>query len=311
MIIDAKSTVSELYECLIERFVVWAESDSNVRFAVVLGSRSRTDHPADEWADLDIMMVTTNPQFYVGTSEWVAEMGTPIATFIEETSGGDEQERRVLYEGMLDVDYAIFPARKIKQLLRIDTESQIPRETALELSNAVGRGVRVLLDKDGLKEKLETVISHIKKPTPPLPCQKEFLQVVNDFLYHCVWTVKHIKRGELWWALTCLDCRLATLQLRMTEWQARATHGKDYDTWFRGRFLENWADPKVIAGLKNAYGHYDRNDASKALTGSLKLFRQTATTAAKKLTLQYPTEADKKITRWIEIQLSLDSEPEL
>jgi aminoglycoside 6-adenylyltransferase len=93
----------------------------------------------------------------------------------------------------------------------------------------------------------------------------------------------------------------------MTEWQARATHGKDYDTWFRGRFLEKWANPEVTTGLKNAYGHYDKNDVSTALMGSLNLFRQTATTTAEKLNLQYPTEADKKITVWIASQLKPDS----
>jgi aminoglycoside 6-adenylyltransferase len=298
---------SDSYEELIQKFISWANAQPDVRMAVVLGSRARTDHPADEWADLDILMVTINPKHYVDTSEWTAEMGKPIATFIEETSGADEQERRVLYGGMLDVDYAVFPASKVERLLKAEVNTQMPAETVLELANAFGRGMRIILDKDGLSDKLKGIISGIKQPRPQLPTQQEFLQVVNDFLYHCVWTVKHIMRGELWWALTCLNCRLASLQLRMTEWQARATHGKDYDTWFRGRFLEKWANPEVTTGLKNAYGHYDKNDVSTALMGSLNLFRQTATTTAEKLNLQYPTEADKKITVWIASQLKPDS----
>lgn len=42
---------AESYEQLIQRFVRWAETEENVRAAVIIGSRSRTDHPADEWAD--------------------------------------------------------------------------------------------------------------------------------------------------------------------------------------------------------------------------------------------------------------------
>ncbi len=305
--VDNKLTISDLYEELIKKFVSWASARSDIRMAVILGSRARTDHP-DEWADLDLMMVTTNPQHYISTSEWTGEMGKPIATFIEETSGGDEQERRVLYEGMLDVDYAIFPASKVEQLLNADANRQIPPEMVLELANAFGRGMRVILDKDGLTEKLNTIISGIKQPKPQPPTQEEFLQAVDDFLYHCVWTVKHVMRGELWWALTCLNCRLASLQLRMTEWQARATHGKDFDTWFRGRFLETWANLEVIEGLKDAFSHYDKNDAAKTLKASMGLFRQTAIETAQKLNLRYPSEAEEKITEWTRSQLSADSE---
>ena len=306
--VDDVPISSDLYEELVKKFVSWADACSDVRFVVILGSRARTDQPADEWADLDIMLVTTNPQHYIRTSEWTAKMGKPLATFIEDTSGGDEQERRVLYEGMLDVDYAIFPATKLEQLINVEASANLPAETLLELANAFGRGMRIILDKDDLGEKLKAIISGIKQPKPQPPSQEEFLQVINDFLYHCVWTVKHIMRGELWWALTCLNCRLASLQLRMTGWQAQATHGKDYDTWFRGLFLEKWANPKVTTGLRRAYGHYDRNDACAALIASMNLFRQTAIETAEKLNLQYPTEADKKITKWIKSQLKPDSE---
>lgn len=295
--------VSDLYEELVEKFVGWAETCSDIRMAVVIGSRARTDHAADEWADLDVLMVTTNVGHYVATSEWTAEMGRPIVTFVEETSGEDEQERRVLYEGMLDVDYAIFPIAKIKQLLTMNNGTPIPAETALMMANVVGRGTRVILDKDGLTEKLNAIVSDMKQPIPQPPGQDEFIKVVSDFLYHCVWTTKHVLRGELWWALTCLHCRLAQLQLRMTEWQARASHGKSYDTWFRGRFLEEWADPEVIDGLKTAFSHYDRQDAVVALEASMNLFRETAVRTANKLSLQYPNDADKEITRWIRSRL--------
>jgi hypothetical protein len=64
------------------------------------------------------------------------------------------------------------------------------------------------------------------------PTQDEFLEVVNDFLYHTTWTAKHLLNGELWWADTCCNCRLSQLMLRMTECQAKAKHGWKYDTWF-------------------------------------------------------------------------------
>ncbi len=301
-----KPTTTELYEKLIQKFVEWAKARPDIRTAIVIGSRARVDHPADEWADLDMIVATTNPQHYIATSEWTSEMGKPMLTFIEETSGGDEKERRVLYEGMLDVDYAIFPAAEIEPFLRMDATAQVPSEMAPQLANTFGRGMRVILDKDGLTEKLKTIVSMIGQPVPSLPAQDEYLEVVNDFLYHSIWTAKHVMRGELWWGLTCLNCRLAHLLQQMIEWQARATHGNEYDTWFRGRFLEIWADPEALKGLEGSFARYNRQDGAVALKATMNLFRKTALDTAEKLNFRYPTDADKKIAAWIETYLPSD-----
>ena len=297
-----KRTISDLYEAIIGKLVSWAGKCSDIRFAAILGSRARTDHPADEWADLDLLIVTQNPQYYINTTEWTEKMGKPLLTFIEPTASGEQKERRVLYEGMLDVDFAIFPASKIEELL--DTQSQTLEERALLLANAFGRGMRIIVDKDRLAEKFRTIISGKEPSKLQPPAYEEFIEVVSDFLYHCVWTTKHLMRGELWWALTCLNCHLASLQLRMTEWQARTTHGKNYDTWFRGRFLETWANPEVITGLRTALSHYDWNDACMALEASMTLFRQTSMATAEKLNFQYPLDIDKEISTWMKSQLS-------
>lgn len=66
-----KSNMDRLYEQLVERFVRWAETLSDIRAAVIIGSRARVDHPADEWADLDIMVITTDPERYVSTRDWI------------------------------------------------------------------------------------------------------------------------------------------------------------------------------------------------------------------------------------------------
>ncbi len=44
------------YADLIERFTRWAEAEEDVRAALILGSRARKDHPADEWSDLDVLV---------------------------------------------------------------------------------------------------------------------------------------------------------------------------------------------------------------------------------------------------------------
>jgi len=290
-----KSNIDRLYEQLVEGFVRWAKTCSDIRAAVIIGSRARVDHPADEWADLDIIVITTDPKRYISTSDWIENVGNPLITFVEPASTGDDMERRVLFEGMLDVDFAIIPTRRCQQLL----QGQVPPELVVQISNVFGRGMRVILDKDGMATQLRTVISSIETPTSRPPTQHEFLEVVNDFIYHAVFTVKHLQRGELWSTVTCLNCYMQRLLLRMMEWHARATHGWNYDTWFRGRFLEEWAHPQALKELRSAFAHYDEEDVKRALLAAMELFRWMAMETAEKLGYPYPTKADEQVTRWI------------
>jgi aminoglycoside 6-adenylyltransferase len=299
--------IEKLYKELIERFRKWAESRSDILTAVVVGSRARVDHPADQWADLDIVIVTTDPEYYVSTSDWIREFGNPLLTFIEPTATGDEKERRVLYMDMLDVDFAIIPLERVKGLFQSTNQTNEFRadsQVLAEISDLLRRGVWVLIDKVGMTSQLRALVASTVKPPPPRPTQDEFLEVVNDFFYHVVFTVKHLRRGELWWTVTCLDCYMQRLLLRMIEWHARATHDWELDTWFRGRFLEEWADPRAVEGLHETFAHFNTEDARRALLAEIDLFRWLATETGTRLSYPYPTEADKNVTKWIKTNIS-------
>lgn len=293
---------SKLYEQLEKRFVKWARYRSDIRAAVVVGSQARLDHPADEWADLDIMVVTTDPQHYISTTDWIEKIGNPILTYLEAPLGEDDMERRVLFEGMLDVDFAIIPYKNVQQLfqnvqqLLKDKISPNNLEFELQLFN---RGIRVLLDKDKMITQLQKQISSIETSHTYQPTESEFLEVVSDFLHHAVWTAKHLQRGELWWTVTCLDCHMQRLILRMIEWHAFALHGSSYDTWFRGRFLEEWAHPRALKGLQSVFAHYNKDDIKHALLEAIAMFGWMAVEIAEKLSYAYPAKAEKQVIEWI------------
>jgi len=289
-------SVAKSYEGLIRHFCEWAKERADIRAVFVIGSRARADHPADEWADLDLVIVTTNPEYYVSATDWINIVGKPLLTFIERTPTADEKERRVLFEGMLDVDFAILPQEKAVKFLQV----AVSQEGLVQLSNVLGRGMRVLLDKDQALTKLQDSVRSVKRPAPQKPTEQEFLDVVSDFLYHAVFTAKHLRRGELWWTVMCLDCRLQDLMKTMIEWHTLATHDWKRDVWFRGRFLDEWAEPEVTKELEKGFAHYDKEDAKQALMASIALFGRIAKETAHKLSYPYPTEADRKITKWVE-----------
>ncbi len=170
----------------------------------------------------------------------------------------------MLYEGGLDVDVAINPEEWLDEILQ-----GIPPD----VGDIIRRGVKVLVDKDG---KLARIM---KMPLPAegiyqKPDQAKFVNAVSDFWYHTLWSAKHLRRGELWWAKSGSDMHLKILLKDMLEWQAHAVKGEQFDTWLRGRFLEEWADPRAVEQMRSAFGHYEAGDIARSLRVTMDLYRR-------------------------------------
>jgi aminoglycoside 6-adenylyltransferase len=212
-------------------------------------------------------------------------MGQPWLSFLERTPDGGF-ERRVLFEGGLDVDFVPASVDGFRQQLA----GGLPELEA----DIFRRGFTVLVDKDGLAEQITAVQG--QQPVPIPTSETEYLDVVNDFWFHTVWTAKHLRRGELWWAKSCCDGYLKNLLLRMLEFHALASQDPDFDTWMRGRFLETWADPRAVAALPQIFAHYEETDIWRALLATMELFRWLAFETADILALGYPTYGDQRCT---------------
>jgi aminoglycoside 6-adenylyltransferase len=254
--------ITQAYEALIERFVRWAQAEDNLRAALVIGSRARTDHPADEWSDLDILFFSDDPTPYWQSTAWMLNAGDPMLSFSEPLPGRDGLERRALYDGGLDVDFVPLKSADLRGML----EHGLPPDFA----DMLRRGSRTLLDKDGLLEKV-LALDVPARPSDP-PAESVFLNVVHDFWFHTVWTAKHLRRGELWWGKGCCDGYLKNLLRQMMEWHAQAMQ-PGADTWMRGRFIEEWVDPRAREALPAIYARYDESDIWYALSATMDLFR--------------------------------------
>jgi aminoglycoside 6-adenylyltransferase len=300
------------YEQFIERFVKWAEAQPDIGTAFVIGSQARTTRPADQWSDLDVVVTVDKPERYLSETNWLEAIGNPWITFIEKT--GDERERRVLFEGGLDVDFALLSRRKIQLLTRLMRIQErfpsflfrlLPRTAAQQISQGIAafsgiarRGTRVLFDKDGIVEHLLSV--HAEVPSSHPPAQDEVLDLINDFWYHAVWTAKKLRRGELWTAKGCSDSYMKWRLLQMIEWHACATNGWEYDTWHGGRFLEQWADGRIVRELQGVFAHYDEQELWRGLSATMDLFRWVAVETAAQLKYPYPTSADEHATELVQ-----------
>lgn len=260
------------YEKLIEQVTTWCENRQDIRAVMIVGSRARTERPADEWSDLDLVLFSTQPEEYLSSEDWVMEIGPYWMTFVEKTAIGGGKERRVLFEDALDVDFSIFPLQGFKQLVEND-----------ETQTTLSRGIRVLVDKDGLFDNFPDFKEKPAVEENSLPSQEEWVDLIHDFWYHAVWGSKKLLRGEYWTAKVCIDYDLKQLLLKMIEWHAKAEHGKSYDTWHKGRFFDEWADPVIRDDLKNCYARYDHVEMQQALQQTIGLFRRVAKETAQPL----------------------------
>ncbi|HEY7834654.1 MAG TPA: aminoglycoside 6-adenylyltransferase [Ktedonobacterales bacterium] len=278
------------YEALIARMAAWAADEPDIRAALIVGSRARSERPADVWSDLDLVFFARDPERYLRQTEWIAGFGEVWLTFLEPTAAGGGTERRVLYAGGLDVDFSVFPLAAVAAL-----------SDDAEARGVLARGVRVVLDKDGLAAQLTA--GHPPPAPPRLPAAATIEHDAQDFWYHALWTAKKLRRGELWTAKMCCDGHLKWLLLRLLEWHARATAhattSAPADTWHAGRFADAWADPRALAALRGAFARYDSDDIWRALAATMDLYRWLALELAERVSYAYPAEADRQVTALI------------
>jgi aminoglycoside 6-adenylyltransferase len=266
----------------LERIIGWARKEAGIRAAFLVGSGARQDHPADEWSDIDLVLVATDPRAWLYSIDWLAQFGEVWFSYPERH--GDETpviERRVLFASGQDVDFVI-PS----------TESARQRFAGTFIPEIASRGRRVLLDKDEILPALP--VEAARQPAQPPP-EGEYAEVVQDFWYHTAWTAKKLRRGELWVAIRCCDYYLKFLLLRVLEWQVAGA-----DTWFNGRFLEQWAAPESLVKLRRTFAHYETEDVWQALRATMELFDQAARQVAGRWGYGYPVENVGKVIRWVE-----------
>lgn len=275
---------------LLNQFVAWAEHNPDVRAALLIGSRARQDHPADQWSDIDLIVTITDPQPYIDRGDWLHQIGRVWATHVETTIAG-VTERRVLFDGGFDFDLILVTEQALSRLVQNDLVARVIR-----------RGIRVLVDKDRIMSRITLPIG--SRATYQPPTQAEFLNLVSSFWFHAAWTAKKLRRGEVWTALMSCDGSMKWLLMRMLEWHTRTVGTENYDTWFDGRFVEEWADRRALAALTGSFAHYNAADIRRALLESMDLFRWLAQETAAQLTYPYPTQSDEDVTRWVETTLA-------
>lgn len=262
------------YAIIKDKILNIANTDKSVYAVVVIGSSTRSELKADDYSDLDLIIATDD------TEKWLygnvpEKIGNAKISFVELTLGGGK-ERRILYENALDVDMIVFTPKQFEAVIKEGVAGWV-----------CNRGYSVLYDTMGFEELLAEYVN--SKIVYGGMTEAEYINIVNDFCFHIVWTSKKILRGELWSAKMCLDAYLKNYLLKMIEMYS--AYICNADVWHDGRFLDMWADDKIKKALTKCFAHYDRQDMISALSETRKLFCQLAKDVAIIRNFNYPENA--------------------
>ena len=274
------------YNSLEKEVCAWAREEDDVLAVVVIGSRARENHPADEWSDLDLILFVTNQQAYATDAAWLSRFGE-IWLHTHKITGIGDPEWLVLFTGGLKVDFLLAPV----------TGSLAEMLFGPKYLFVTRRGVRVLLDKRGDSElNAAPDLGSLEWRQPDEPA---FTAVLNQFWLSSYRAANMVQRGDLWRARMIIDSELRRLLLRLLEWQAKAVNGSGYDTWHDGRFLQEWADPQALALLPDIFTPFDKAGTSLALLQMMGLADKLGKETAEQWRYHYPAANTSRVRSWI------------
>src|SRR5512142_1745020 len=108
----------DLRQQILPRLTSWAQSSPDIQAAAIVGSGARQDHPADEWSDIDLILVVDHPADYLDQTAWCGEIAEPWVQTVERAETGQIVERRVLFRSGLDVDFIVLDGQDLQALAR-------------------------------------------------------------------------------------------------------------------------------------------------------------------------------------------------
>jgi aminoglycoside 6-adenylyltransferase len=245
----------------LDRVAEWAVSRDDVRAVLLVGSVARTDQPADEWSDVDLILAVDDPAPFLAGTDWLAPFGRVLVSMVEATAVGGEQERRVLFASGLDVDFSVVAADLVGLLPELAEDPGV--------RTAIGRGVRVLHDELGIGED----VLAIRPPDPDddAPSAAGLDQQSAEFWYGVVWAAKKLRRGEVVVAKAACDGKLLRNLVEVLRLKTRLRH-PERDTWHGLRFAERWLDPDDAALLAGTAATADADGVATALRALVEAF---------------------------------------
>lgn len=292
----------------------WGVESKNITAIMVTGSLARKDNKADEYSDLDLILLTTGMDYYKSDFRWVSEIFPPLSCSNGVQVSDVYLVRRVYFENGVGVDFTFISNRMIKWASLYTTflrksgglSNAFPGKLKASLEGFIysyveyiHRGYYFMLDKTGMQEvvcNIESTFAH--KPLNRLRLIK-VQNAINEFWQDAFRMAISLHRNELFTAKFGYDQAMkASLLVLITEYM-RSVKGLEYETWHKGRFIEEWAEPFISEKLQQIYSRYDSADAWRGLLETTELFTEITRRLLTRLERSTLISPAPEMTRWI------------
>jgi aminoglycoside 6-adenylyltransferase len=255
-----------IYESAKQKIQNWARSNQNIKAILIIGSQARLENKGDQWSDLDLLLFAKQPSLLIDDDKWLSHFGKVIC-ITNEIVNIDFIKliwhvKRPLYEDFCAIDFSIMPFDRLNDVLNINKDIHYA-------------GYQILYTESGssLESIIEESLIGVSEPQLLEFNEESFNHIINDLLYHIIWSIRKVKRNELWTATQCINCYMKNNFLNLVEMHNSLANRKHNKIIYEGRFLEQRINPEIQKKLKGCFAKYDRKDIIHTLSHLLTTIR--------------------------------------
>lgn len=270
---------------IIRWLIQWAENQEAIRVVILTSSRTRPDSPVDAFSDYDVILAIKDIHPFLQDDSWLEDYGRVLVVYRDPVHlwyGLEKFARITQYENGTKIDYTVVPVDLIN---RVVADPVLP----VDLDD----GYTVLLDKDGLTDRLKPSTHHAYIPAPP--DEKEYQWVVEEFFHEATYLAKSLWRDDLMSVKYFLDQAMKQDNLRpMLEWFIEIENNWSLKTGVLGKGLKKRLNPEIWVELEHTYAGSGEEENWQAMFRTIDLFRKVAVRVNEHLGYPYPYDLDQR-----------------
>jgi len=271
------------------RLLAFAETDDEIRAAVLNGSRANPNAPSDRWQDYDFNIAERTPDYFHNHPEFLNAFGEHIImqhTHGFETPTGwqdatEEEYQQYLAAGALPGIHHYHFMIIYADGVRVDF-SFVPAARATE--TYTDSMTIPLVDKDGIIPPLPPTSDAgylVQKPTPA-----RFAEVGNELFWVSTYVAKGLLRGEIVYAQSLMGVLREQL-IDLLSWSIGERTGWSVNPGYRGKWLQRFLTPDEWQSLLATYASAEIEAQWHALFAATTLARKVGVPLAAALGEMY------------------------
>lgn len=265
---------------VIDKIIDFVNLRSDIKAAILNGSRVNSNAPQDEFQDYDVSLIVQNVDVFINDLQWIDYFGEII---IKQINRWSNNETSGIYFLLL-----------FKECFRIDFSfSQISNLSSI-LKDSLSV---VLVDKEKIIPKLPNPNDSsywIRRPTVD-----EFNFAVNEFFWCLTNVAKGLYREELTYVKMMYESVVRSVFLDMINWFIGMKYDWKVNVGKYSKWVKNYLPHDLYTLLEKSYSGYDYQEIWDSLFSSITLFRIVAKSIATNLNFEYPINDDQNVTHYL------------